>query len=135
MLTSSRHLFVPLLLLMSCDADEPCDPNQTHEQGVCTPTAASTDASAKSSDAAADAQPADATSACKEERSAILGKACTADSDCNCAAPFCAVMPGQPMGLCTVYCHASPDDCPDGYRCFDLSALGVQGYEPFCLAS
>jgi hypothetical protein len=43
-------------------------------------------------------------------------------------------MPGQAAGLCTVYCEPEPGDCPDGYRCFDLSAIGVQGYEPFCIA-
>ena len=42
-------------------------------------------------------------------------------------------MPGAAMGTCTVFCNPDPDDCPDGHRCFDLSTLGVAGYEPFCI--
>jgi hypothetical protein len=130
-------LGLSLLGCCSCDAKNPCDPGQTYMQGICLPGAAShaDAATPKPNDSGATAADSGATSsACAEDRSAVLGKACTSDDACNCAAPFCAVMPGQPMGVCTVYCHPSPDDCPSGYKCFDLSALGVSGYEPFCLA-
>lgn len=143
-----RRLFHGLLLLAlsACDADEPCDEGYTYEQGSCVlDSTGMRDAGGDSgrggsgggggNDAGMNPDDEDGgASACSEELDAILGTDCTADDECNCAAPFCAIMPGQPMGTCTVYCNPDPDDCPDGYRCFDLSALGVQGYDPFCTA-
>jgi hypothetical protein len=132
-----------LIALGACDADEPCDEGFTYEQGSCvldapgTPDAGGSgsggdDAGGSANDAGTNPDEDGGESACSEALDAILGTDCTADDECNCAAPFCAIMPGQPMGTCTVYCNPDPDDCPDGYRCFDLSALGVEGYEPFC---
>jgi hypothetical protein len=133
---SKAVLTLGLVCCWSCDAKHPCDSDQTYQQGVCLPAAASnTDAAApKPKDSGAQQADAGDAAACTEDRSTELGKACANNDACNCAAPFCAVMPGQPMGVCTVYCHPSPDDCPSGYKCFDLSALGVSGYEPFCIA-
>jgi hypothetical protein len=141
-----RPLLLLFLALSGCDVESPCDPGQRHEQGICvadddTPAAgrggadgddagpAGRDAAAV--DAAADHDAGPAT--CSEDRDAILGAECSDDDGCNCAAPYCAKQPGQRVGFCTVYCVPDPDDCPAGYHCFDLSALGVEGYEPFCI--
>jgi hypothetical protein len=139
-----------LLTLFACEADDPCDEGQRYQQGACVPDAPSggrggssgrggsgggrEDAGALPEDAGM--KPVEdsgmASGQCAEDRDAILGEECMTDDDCNCAAPYCAKMPGAPMGFCTVYCTPMPDDCPDGYVCFDLSALGITGYEPFC---
>jgi hypothetical protein len=128
-----------MLMLSSCDAADPCDKDQKHEQGVCSPVAVlQTDAAAAEGGAAPDGgaalQDATMSTPCQEERAAVFGKSCASDANCNCAAPYCALMPGQTTGLCSVYCRTSPDDCPDGYMCFDLAVFGVQGVKPFCIA-
>lgn len=47
-----------------------------------------------------------------------------AHSDCSCEADYCAKMPGQTQGICTITgCKEDPSICPQGYRCFDLSAF------------
>jgi len=138
-----------LLTLLACEADEPCDEGEQHVQGACVvdddePAGGTGGKGAGGRDDAGTAgkdagttKPAEDSgmvAECDEDRAAILGKACSEDSACNCAAPYCAKMPGQMSGLCTVYCEPDPDDCPEGYRCFDLSAIGVPGYDPFCIA-
>jgi hypothetical protein len=45
-------------------------------------------------------------------------------TDCTCEADYCALMPGQTEGFCTVTgCVDDPDACPAGWECFDLSAF------------
>jgi hypothetical protein len=142
------------LALLACEADEPCGKGEKHVQGACVadddaPSAGSSgkgsagkggsgsrvDAGMAGKDAGTGTEQDSGTAAeCTEDRDDILGSDCQVDGDCNCAAPYCAKMPGQPKGVCTVFCEPDPDDCPDGYRCFDLSAIGVAGYEPFCIA-
>jgi len=112
-----------------CEADDPCDKDQVYEQGRC--TAPTTDSGADGADAASYAGDA---ASCDENLSKALGLECTDASGCNCAAPYCAIMPGQTKGVCTRTCSTMPDDCPDGYRCFDLSFVGVTGIDPFCIA-
>jgi hypothetical protein len=131
------------LWLMACEADHPCDKGQTYKQGSCMP-GSETDAGASTKKDAASEPKQDASAStdsgsgggtqCSEDQAKELGKSCVNNDGCNCAAPYCAVMPGSAMGFCTVYCKPTPDDCPSGYRCFDLSGLGVQGVEPFCIA-
>ena len=139
------------LVIAACDADEPCDDGERHVQGGCVPEESSggsgssnpgdagsssggkTDAGTANKDSGAPSKDAGAIAECNEELAEILDQPCTTDDDCNCAAPYCAKMPGAPMGTCTVFCNPDPDDCPDGHRCFDLSTLGVAGYEPFCI--
>jgi len=147
--------------LFGCDADHPCDPGQQALPGACLPMPtggamggamqpdAGVDASshaehdaasasvAAGSDGGGDGGAADAGAAsCDEPVTTSLGRDCTTDADCGCGAPFCAAMPGASSGLCTISgCSTMPDDCPDGYMCFDLSAVGVMGYDPFCLPS
>jgi hypothetical protein len=72
-------------------------------------------------------------SGCSETLADDLDRSCTGDPACGCAAPFCAVMPGQSAGTCTVHCRPDSNDCPKGYTCFDVSVFGVKGIEPFCL--
>lgn len=133
-------LFVLCVCLTGCEADDPCDKDQTYKQGSCTPKPAESDDKDKDSgarpedkDAAMSSDSGGGGGACTEDQAAILGSSCTNDEGCNCAAPYCAKMPGQAMGFCTVYCTTMPDSCPTGYRCFDLSAVGVMGVQPFCL--
>lgn len=148
---------IALTMALGCEAEDSCDAGQERVQGLCVPeddepsagrggkdSGASSDAGAKTKDSGSgkdggkdgDGGKDAATSkpACSEERDAILGETCMSDDDCNCAAPYCAKMPGQTMGFCTVFCESEPDDCPDGYNCFDLAKIGVPGYEPFCVA-
>ena len=118
-------IMLALLCFTGCEADDPCDKGQSYHQGACTPQPPAAD------EDAASAYTHDAGS-CSEDQALALGRPCTDDSSCNCAAPYCAKQPGQAMGTCTVFCHTMPDDCPTGYSCFDLAALGVTGIEPFC---
>lgn len=132
----SAAVLAVCLCLFGCEADDPCDDGQVYKQGVCVvETDGDKDAGSKKD--AGDEPTPDAGmgggSECKEDQSAVLGKSCMEDAECNCAAPYCAKQPGQAMGFCTAYCQPSPDDCPTGYRCFDLSAVGVQGIKPFCV--
>lgn len=123
-----------VLWLGGCDANHPCDDDQVYEDSVCLPatqppaadggTKARTDAGRDD-----DAGP----SSCSESLADDLDRGCTGDVSCGCAAPFCAVMPGQTAGTCTVHCRPDSHDCPNGYTCFDVSVFGVTGIEPFCL--
>jgi hypothetical protein len=125
------------LWLSGCEADDPCDEGYTYKQGACLldPEMESKDAGATPDAGDVPAEDAGENGTeCDEDQSQVLGKSCMSDEGCNCAAPYCALQPGQTVGFCTVNCKPSPDDCPNGYRCFDLSALGVQGIEPFCVA-
>jgi hypothetical protein len=55
-----------------------------------------------------------------------FGATCKADSDCTCKASYCALMPGQPQGTCTVTgCKEDASVCPMGFSCFDLSAFSA----------
>lgn len=152
-------LLLALLALLACDEDEPCDEGEKHVQGACAPDEGSGKAGDGDEDDKADAGPsgssgkggssgsggsatkdagmteqdAGGSAECSEDQGAILGEDCATDDDCNCAAPYCAKMPGAAMGFCTVFCTPEPDDCPDAYMCFDLSKLGVEGYDPFCV--
>ncbi|HKU42378.1 MAG TPA: hypothetical protein VJR89_29670 [Polyangiales bacterium] len=122
------------LWFAACEADEPCDEGQTHTQGACTPKQPAKDAASDEPDTGPkQTDSGSGGGACGEDRSVTLGKACADDDGCNCSAPYCAKQPGQPMGTCTVFCKPMPDDCPEGYRCFDLAAVGVSGYQPFCI--
>jgi hypothetical protein len=54
-----------------------------------------------------------------------FGASCDDAADCRCKANYCALMPGQSQGVCTVRgCKAEPSICPSGYSCLDLSAFG-----------
>jgi len=54
-----------------------------------------------------------------------FGASCQSSADCTCKANYCALMPGQPQGTCTIQnCKTDPAVCPSGYSCFDLSVFG-----------
>ena len=135
----STLLLALALCLAGCDADDPCDKGQTYKQGICVPDSESKDekdSGSKQDDKDAAMSSSDSGSgggACAEDQAKILGVSCTNDDGCNCAAPYCAKMPGQAMGFCTLYCTAMPESCPAAYRCFDLSAVGVMGIKPVCI--
>lgn len=65
-----------------------------------------------------------------------LGSACddnTTHSQCGCSTDYCAVLPGQTEGYCTITgCAEDPGRCPSGWSCFDLSTI-VPGEPSFCL--
>jgi hypothetical protein len=132
MLHRATTLCLSLCSLLGCDAEDPCDPGQRFEHGACIVALPMQDHDA-SIDAARPSPPMDAAAACAQALEDALGMACAASSECGCAADYCAVMPGQTVGYCTLAgCEAEADDCPSGYTCFDLSSLGVMGVEPFC---
>jgi hypothetical protein len=61
-----------------------------------------------------------------------FGASCQGDADCSCEADYCAKMPGQSSGTCTVTgCKAQPSVCPQGYGCFDLSQF-ASGLPSIC---
>jgi hypothetical protein len=102
------------LLVAACDADSACDPGQREQQGACIPIAAVSDAGS-------------ADAGCGAPLKAKLGETCKADGDCNCEAPYCAIMQNAAEGYCSIKdCTLSPDDCPGGYQCFDLSIFSSE---------
>jgi len=130
-----KHLLCLVLgfaFTAACDASEPCGPGYTHVQGACIVTTAPATLDAGGSTEAGPATAA-AADACSSPIDASIGVACTKNSECDCAAPYCAVMPGQSKGICTISgCSTTHDDCPSGYSCFDLSVFGVKDVAPFC---
>lgn len=129
-----RTALVLLLWLAGCDASNPCDKDQVYEESVCLPAApkpAADGGMRANTDAGADEDA--GRSSCSETLADDLDRSCTGDPSCGCAAPFCAVMPGQTAGTCTVHCRVNSHDCPNGYTCFDVSVFGVMGIDPFCL--
>ncbi|GEM_PF-2329326 len=55
-----------------------------------------------------------------------FGAVCLEDAECAEPAPFCALQPGQPTGICTVTgCAADESLCPSGWYCLDLSSVGA----------
>jgi hypothetical protein len=131
-------------ILVGCDPSEPCDPDQHIEDSVCIDDAAGAGASGGGGagadagsetafDAGIDAA-LDAGSECSQSLDDALAIDCADQAACGCAAPYCAVMPGQTIGYCTTRdCDPEGDDCPSGYQCFDLSSLGVMGVPTFCV--
>jgi hypothetical protein len=65
-----------------------------------------------------------------------LGAMCTTSgkSDaCNCAADYCALMPGQTEGYCTrTGCKEDPSVCPADWSCLDLSQF-LAGQPAICI--
>lgn len=56
-----------------------------------------------------------------------FGATCVEDAECAEPAPFCAVQPGQPIGICTVTgCAADASLCPSGWYCLDLTSVGAE---------
>lgn len=128
-----------------CDPSSPCDPDQHIQDSVCIDDArgasgpnggggASADAGAASPRDAGVDDALDASTECTQPLDDALGVDCADQTACGCAAPYCAVMPGQTIGSCTTRdCDPAGDDCPSGYQCFDLSSLGVMGVPTFCM--
>lgn len=123
------------LALAACDASSPCDEGMSYVQGACEPPGTDAGGAADAgSDAAPDALVSDDDSGTADAGGNdagcpvddALGESCQVDGDCACGAPYCAKMPGQSAGYCTVRdCNLMPDNCPDGYQCFDLSVFSA----------
>jgi len=61
-----------------------------------------------------------------------FGAPCRDDSECTCAANYCALMPGQAQGYCSkTGCDTAPTLCPTDWTCFDLSMF-VPGQPAIC---
>jgi hypothetical protein len=108
-----RVLFGLLALgapLVGCTVNH-CDPGQRYWDGFCLkPDAGAADASWPEDDGGAAAD-------CPSP-----GGACTDSADCDCEAGWCAIEPGETTGYCTrTGCLETPDVCPDGWGCMDLS--------------
>jgi len=141
-----RVLLSTLLLaaVQGCDAAAPCDPNQRFEGRVCVneppgggdsgPSGAVDAGQVVPADGGLDAGSTPAPGpVCTRALDEALGIDCSAPPDCACPAPYCALMPGQTVGYCTISgCDPAHDQCPTGYGCFDLSSLGVTGVPTFC---
>jgi hypothetical protein len=47
-------------------------------------------------------------------------------SECSCEADYCAFMPGSEEGYCSATdCLDNPENCPEGWTCFDLAFTGM----------
>ncbi len=106
--------------------DTRCDPGQEFRNGECVQAAA--DAGVDDAAAADDAAGADAATAPEDAAagsdavSVPLGTTCLEDADCGGETNFCARQPGTPSGYCSIKgCTVSPNDCPEGYTCVDMS--------------
>jgi hypothetical protein len=63
------------------------------------------------------------------EFEAGFGSPCTDavnHSECPCEADYCARMPGSEEGFCSATdCVDNPENCPEGWTCFDLAFTGM----------
>ncbi len=105
----------------ACAPFASCDPDQRLQAGLCLP--------AGGSPPSADAGTVDGSgppASCSGDAASTgeFGRACTAQADCSCPAPVCAIQPGAKSGYCTqIACDRSPEVCPAGFRCVDLSVI------------
>jgi hypothetical protein len=62
-----------------------------------------------------------------------LGEPCTTlglESECaDFEAAYCVKQPGKTRGYCTLHeCTPEPNDCPNGYRCCDMTVPGMPNF-------
>ncbi|MET0339798.1 MAG: hypothetical protein ABW252_02305 [Polyangiales bacterium] len=118
-------LLAPLLALVACLPDNPCDPGDYHDHGACYPRSSMQDAGPLL-DAA---MPVDAGGG---DPTATFGKACTSDAECGGVAPTCAV---PQLPYCTALnCLDRPGICPSRWTCLDARGISpVAGVDSLCL--
>jgi len=120
-------LLCTALLEGGCADTATCDPGQKLKSGMCFDVGTSSSSGEEADgggipecgpDAAPDGE---------------FGRTCTADSECGCPAPVCAIQPGDAEGFCTqIGCDKDPTLCPAGFTCFDLSVIDPS-YPVACL--
>lgn len=122
-------LLAPLALTaIGCADDATCDRDQELVNGVCQPMSddqgsGGSDGSGGSGASAGNGGGSNSAGAAGATSCEIdFGDACEDDTDCGCAAPVCATLPGN--FLCTNTCDDDPGICPEGFECQDLSAFG-----------
>lgn len=127
-------------LVGACKDDDPCDPDQTEQNGQCYPAAPPAAGGSGGSQTSGDAGASLGGTAESEAGAGAVetpfGTACedkTDSSDCGGDAPVCADL--TPLGQ-SVYCtqidcaegEANAGVCPDGFTCF-----AVTGYPSVCI--
>lgn len=61
-----------------------------------------------------------------------MGDVCASSANCTQEADYCAIEPPATEGICTVQgCTVTPDDCPTGFSCMDLSIF-MAGLPAIC---
>ena len=63
-----------------------------------------------------------------------MGDECLSDADCTEEADYCHFPPGETVGECSFSnCSTDPDDCPEGFGCFDWTLFGVDNLPTVCI--
>ncbi len=108
-----RVLLLSMIAFAAACTQDVCDPDQHDDGHVCVTIVPD---AAPRPDADGDAG--------VVNQAAGLGTACGSEEDCGESAGFCALAPGAAEGYCTpTGCAASPDLCPSGWHCKDLSKI------------
>jgi hypothetical protein len=113
-------------LAAGCLGDR-CGPDQRRVDTTCVLVQADastpSDAAAGDAENAGDAGDSDGAGGA-DAPSAPLGSTCAVQEDCVGETNICIIVPGDPTGYCSIRdCTLSPDNCPAGYACVDLSAF------------
>jgi hypothetical protein len=108
----------------ACTPDEPCDPDQIYQRGLCV-------------DAVTDAgPPADAGPRPDAGPHRGFGDPCTDPEDpveCIYAADVCVPLPGQDPFCSALGCLDDPAICPPGWMCVDVSMFDPRAVGGVCL--
>lgn len=102
------------LVATGCQSS-PCDPGQTHSDGLCYPDV----------DAApVDGSPVDGGADAAVDAFAHYGDVCAETGECEAPTDYCAVQPGSSAGYCThTGCVEDEAVCPPEWGCLDLSVF------------
>jgi hypothetical protein len=116
------RISLALLLVSGCEI-EPCDPGQEHQNGLCFPQMAPPNSGGASNGGASNGlSGAGGAEDCSP--SSEFGDACATTAECLCPTNYCALPPGQAMGMCThTGCLEDPSVCPSDFQCQDLSVF------------
>jgi hypothetical protein len=115
-----------------CASGATCDEGAELVRDICVPVSVPP----PTVDAGSDASASDDAGNDDAAAETFLGKTCTDDvdhSECGGEADYCAKMPGQAEGICTITgCMLPMTGCPTGWRCLDLSVFDPT-YPPICV--
>ena len=109
----SLAVALALTLVSACTSGGHCDHDQTYAHGLCIEPIV--DAGAVPGDAGFD----------------HYGDTCVDPARCAAPTNFCMIEFGEDTGYCTATGCTVDADCPDGWRCTDLSVL-LPGEPPLC---
>ena len=109
------------LMTIACEDDDPCDPGQVYQDGVCLGAQYTSSGTSGAAGASGDASTAGSAGAPSVGE---FGTVCTDAEGCAEPAPYCAIQLGQTEGFCTMTgCIEQPTVCPGGWDCVDLSVF------------